>query len=57
MTQEHGVLVAHPGLELRDQRCDLRPPREEARIGSKAVDRSLGIEERVDTRDRLKRGR
>jgi hypothetical protein len=46
-------LLPHPGPEFGDQRGDLRLPCGKALFGGLAVDRPLGVKDRVDPPDRL----
>jgi hypothetical protein len=53
MAREPGPRAAHPGLEVGDQRRDLRLPDGETCVGVVAVDRALGVEDGVDAGDGL----
>ena len=55
MARELGALLAHPGLELGDQRSTLGLALCEPLIGVEAVDRTLDIEQHVDAPDGLER--
>ena len=55
MARELGALLAHPGLELGDERGTLGLARREPLIGVEAVDGTLDLEQRVDAPDGLER--
>jgi hypothetical protein len=45
--------LAHPGLELGDQRRDVLPADGQPRLGGQPVDAALGVKDGIDPAHRL----
>src|SRR3954447_17324138 len=54
-TREFGALLAHPGLQIGDQRCAELLSDRLAPFGALSIDRPLDLEQRIDPADHLQR--
>ena len=57
VARELGALLAHPALQVGDQRCAELLADSPALLGALAIDRALDLEQGVDAPDRLQRQR